>query len=306
MNDRHPPLAGASSSASTGSAGAQRYWAGAALVLLAAVAFSGTSITAVVAYGGGATPLAAITVRFFVAVAVLAAILGLAGVSLRLPRRERRLACALGVLLGAQSYCFYTALDLLPVALTMVIIYTYPLLLGLAAAALGEERMTPALAIGLAAAFAGLVLVFNVSGEGFNWAGAGYALGSCLGWGTLTFLNARLIKGRDARPVTLHMQAVAAAMYGVVCLVAGGATLPATAEGWTGFVALPVFYSIAVVAFFAGLARIGAVRAGFFMNFEPVSSITLAVVVLGQALTWLQAVGAALVIAALFGVRRGG
>jgi drug/metabolite transporter (DMT)-like permease len=275
-------------------------------VLLAAVAFSGTSISAVVAYGGGATPLAAITIRFFIAVGVLVAILRLSGVSLRLPPRERWLACALGVLLGAQSYCFYTALDLLPVALTMVIIYMYPLLLGVAAAALGEERMTRSLAIGLAVAFGGLALVFNVTGEGFNWAGAACALGSCLGWGTLTYLNAHLIKGRDPRPVTLHMQAVAAAMYGIVCLAVGGASLPTTAEGWTGFVALPLFYSVAVVAFFAGLGRIGAVRAGFFMNFEPVSSITLAVLVLGQSLTPLQAVGAAMVIAALFAVRRSG
>jgi drug/metabolite transporter (DMT)-like permease len=42
------------------------------------------------------------------------------------------------------------------------------------------------------------------------------------------------------------------------------------------------------------------------MNFEPVSSITLAVLVLGQSLTPLQAVGAAMVIAALFAVRRSG
>lgn len=277
--------------------------AGAAFVLLAAFAFSWTSISAVVAFNGGATPVSVITIRFVGAVVALAAILRLTGVPMRLPVRERRIACALGLLLGVQSFFLYTSFANIPVALTMVIFYLYPLLLGVASSALGGERMTPALAAGLVASFLGLLLVFNVTGEGLNLIGGVSALLSCLGWALLTYLSARLIRGGDSRPVTLHMQATAAAVYLVVCAVSDEARLPETAAAWSAFVALPAIYAVAAMTFFAGLARVGAVRAGFFMNFEPIATITLGVIVLGQSLTSLQMTGAAMVIAALFAIR---
>ena len=41
-------------------------------------------------------------------------------------------------------------------------------------------------------------------------------------------------------------------------------------------------------------------RAGFYMNFEPVASVLLAALILGQVLAPIQLAGAALVVAALF------
>ncbi len=90
---------------------------------------------------------------------------------------------------------------------------------------------------------------------------------------------------------------------GTATAVSGEASLPATTEAWAAYVALPIIYAIASMAFFAGLSRVGAVRSGFFMNFEPIATITLAYIVLGQTLTPLQMVGAAMVIATLFAVR---
>jgi drug/metabolite transporter (DMT)-like permease len=79
--------------------------------------------------------------------------------------------------------------------------------------------------------------------------------------------------------------------------------LPETAKGWAGFAALPVFYTIAVTAFFAAISAIGPVRASLFMNIEPVVTIFFGFVVLGQVLTTYQMAGAALVIVAIVAVR---
>jgi drug/metabolite transporter (DMT)-like permease len=293
----------AAASIAAGAGAVRRPWVGVALVLLSAFAFSCTSISAVIAYGGGATPLAVITIRFVGAVVALFAILRVARVAMRLRPRERWIACALGLLLGLQSFLLYTSFANIPVALTMVIFYLYPLILGLAASVMGEERMTPALGIGLVVSFVGLLLVFNFTGEGLTLRGAGFAFLSCLAWGLLTYLSARLIKGGDSRPVALHMQVTAAAIYLVVCAISGEAKLPATTEAWIAYAGLPAIYAVASIAFFAGLARVGAVRSGFFMNFEPVATITLGAFVLAQTLTPLQMVGVAMVMATLFALR---
>ncbi len=53
-----------------------------------------------------------------------------------------------------------------------------------------------------------------------------------------------------------------------------------------------------MVAFFAGLARVGPGAAAILSTAEPVVTIALAAAVLGEALTPVQVAGAALVLAA--------
>jgi drug/metabolite transporter (DMT)-like permease len=56
---------------------------------------------------------------------------------------------------------------------------------------------------------------------------------------------------------------------------------------------------VAIVAFFAGLARLGPTRTATLSTLEPVVTVTLAAVVLGEAVGPLQAAGGALVLAAV-------
>jgi drug/metabolite transporter (DMT)-like permease len=46
-------------------------------------------------------------------------------------------------------------------------------------------------------------------------------------------------------------------------------------------------------------SRLGPMRASFFMNLEPIASIALSALLLGQTLSLLQLAGAAMVIASL-------
>lgn len=288
-------------------------WVGAGFVTLSSLSFAATTVSAVIAYDGGANPVTVIAVRFVGAVCVLALLLAATRAPLMLPPRERLIALGLGALLAVQSYFLYTSFNLIPAALTMVIFYIYPLLVGVGAALMGQERMGWPLAAGLAVAFAGLILVFNVTGEGMNaqgldTRGAVYAVIAAFAWATIGLLSARLLNARlpgnrDSRQVTLHIQFAAAAIYVVVLLAGGGLELPHTPEGWTGYAGVPMFYAVSITCFFVAVSVIGSVRTSLLMNLEPVATIALAWVVLGQALTGTQLVGAALVVAAVMAAR---
>ena len=65
------------------------------------------------------------------------------------------------------------------------------------------------------------------------------------------------------------------------------------------FFGVAVAYSFAIIIMFFANAMIGPVRTSLFLNFEPVSTIILGFFVLGQVLTPLQLLGAAIVIAAI-------
>jgi len=61
-----------------------------------------------------------------------------------------------------------------------------------------------------------------------------------------------------------------------------------------------VFYAFAMIGLFVSSARYGALRSAFWLNFEPIASVLLAALILGQVLAPVQLAGAALVVAALF------
>jgi drug/metabolite transporter (DMT)-like permease len=281
----------------------RNFLAGAGLALLSSLGFSALTIFAVLSYREGANSLAAVLVRFPGAIIVLIVLLLVSGVSMRLKRRDMLVCWGLGALVGGQSYTLYESFAVIPVGLTMVIFYIYPLIVGVVAGMTGQDRIGPALGVALAIAFAGLVLVFKVSGADLTFEGAAFAVLSACFWAAMTLLSVRVIRECDPRAASLHMQIAAAAIFLVVWLVSGGVELPRSTAGWLTFLAMPLCYAVAITAFFGAVAKIGSIRASLIMNVEPITTISLGFVVLGQVLTAWQLAGAALVIGAILALK---
>ena len=80
----------------------------------------------------------------------------------------------------------------------------------------------------------------------------------------------------------------------------GDLALPTATAGWVGFAAAPAFYLLAFVGTVTAVSALGAVRTGFFSNFESVGVIVFAALILGQYMSAMQMAGAALVITSMF------
>ena len=75
--------------------------------------------------------------------------------------------------------------------------------------------------------------------------------------------------------------------------------LPGAWWGWAATVAIAVVCTVvAILAFFAGLKRIGPARAAIASTLEPVVTVVLAWAVLGESLSAMQLLGGALVLGA--------
>lgn len=273
------------------------------VVLVSALAFAGNNALTVVAYEGGATPLTLITFRMIFTLAALAAILWLMGATIRLPARERYAALALGALNGTMAYCLVSAFHHIAVGLAVLVFYLYPVFTGLGAWLTGQERLNRGLVVGLAGGFVGLALAIEVTGEVGNTTGLLFAAAAAVMMAVTALLSARYMSTGNARAVILHMHISSSALFVVISLIAGHLALPTTTQSWAGLGGVLVLYTLAVTAFFSGIAYVGAVRASLVMNLEPVASITLGFVLLGQLLTPRQLLGAAIVIAAVTAVK---
>jgi drug/metabolite transporter (DMT)-like permease len=269
-------------------------------LLAFAVAFAMTGICTALALEGGSSPLTVVTVRTFVAIALVAGWFLYHGISFKLGRNDLVTACLIGIPLCINNYLINAAIAEIPVPLAVLIFYTWPALTTAGSWLTGKERFRWRTAAALGLAFAGVALTLNVELTAAQAKGVWMALGAALMWSATFLLTGHYFHGRDSRAPTLYMMGTALAAFLLACLAGGGVAWPATPAGWSGIGGVGAFYAFALIGLLMASVRIGATRAGFYMNFEPIASVLLAALILGQRLAPVQLAGAGLVIAALF------
>ena len=276
---------------------------GAALAGVAGIGFAANSTAAKLAYEGGSNPLTYLSLRSALAAALVLTIILVLGRSTKMPWRRRLAAIGLGAILAVYSYGLLAAIQFIPVALAVLIFYTFPLLTSIYMWISGRERPTWLSVGAILVAFFGLALALDVTSGQLNLEGVALAIMAALGITVVVVLNNRLVGTDDSRPITLHMMLSAMTLFVVVTLVLGDFALPQTGLGWTGILVGTSAYAFAIVTIFIAMSYAGAVPAALSLNLEPVASMFFGFVILGQTLSALQISGAALVIAAVLSVR---
>lgn len=246
------------------------------------------------AYAGGADVLGVLLARFTIAGALLAAFMA----ATRRPwPRGRPLAVA--ILMGCigyvgQAVCYFSALNHASAGLVALLLYAYPTLVCLLAAMFLRERLTPRTVALLVVSFAGIALTLG--------GGHGTPVGIALGLAAAAFysvyilVGARELGATDALGATTVVCLSAAATLAVASLFREP-RFPGVWWGWTAIGAIAVVSTvIAMIAFFAGLKRLGAPRAAIVSTLEPVVTVVLAWLLLDEQLAAIQLAGGALVL----------
>ena len=272
---------------------------GIALAAAAAVSFAANVTIARIAYDGGSNPLSYLSLRSAMALLVVFALLRATRTPLRLPRRQRLSALALGFLMALYSWGILSAIQFIPVALATLIFYTYPLLTVAYLWLTRHERFTAGGLAAVVAAFVGLAIALDIKNAVPDLRGVGLAALAAAGLTTVMIINSRIVGRGDSRPVTLHMLTTSTIAYVIVTLAFDHAALPGTIAGLWAFFGGPLFYAFAIIAIFIAMSKLGPFRTALTMNLEPVSAAILGFVLLGQSLNALQVFGIALVIAAV-------
>ena len=270
----------------------------------AALGFAANTTASPIATAGGSNVLTYLVLRSMIAALLVFTLLMATRSSLRLTPRRRWAACGVGAILALYSIALLSAIQYIPVALAVLIFYTFPLLTTLYLWLRGHERASWPAGAALLLALAGLALALDLGDPSLDARGVGLAALAALGITIVVLLNSRLVGGGDSRPVTLHMLSAASLVFIAVTAALGEFALPDTARGWWAFSTGPFFYAFAIVTLFIAMSILGPIRTSMTMNLEPVSSMVFGFVFLSQALSGLQILGAALVIVAVLTIQR--
>ena len=280
---------------------------GIVLMLVIATIFGSNHIAARIAFEHGTNVTTAVVIRSAGTALFVLFLLLVNRIPLAMPHAMRGRAIVIGLLLTVQSYCLYSAVARIPVALALLAFNTHPLALSLLSWASGAERPQPRVLIAMPVALAGLALALDVLGKSGDVAGRWAEIGAGVLWATgasLSFASAMLLTTRWMGSMDGRLRSFLTMSVVAVATFAGGAAagdfaLPGDSTGWVALLLLTAFYGTAITSLFVVLPRLGAVNNMAVLNFEPIAVLALAWLILDQTVAPLQVVGAFIVVGAI-------
>jgi drug/metabolite transporter (DMT)-like permease len=277
-----------------------------ATLLLIAFLMGANHVAARFAFAHGVDVTTAIAVRSTVTALVVGLILWRAKVALTLSAKHPFALLAVGFLIAIQSYCLYSAVARLPVALALLGFNTYPLWIALWARILYKHQPEPAVLRVMPIMLIGLALALDVLGASSGlgaqgqWAvigeGVFFALAAAALFGIAMVFTQHEAGDLDGRLRTFSTMTCVAILAWLMIGTQTGLHLPDAPEGWLGLCMLSLLYGTGFTIMFTVLPRLGVVGNSAIMNVEPVFALVLAWVLLNQAIAPMQVVGALVVV----------
>jgi drug/metabolite transporter (DMT)-like permease len=274
------------------------------MVLVASAGFGTLAIFGTVAVEVGLNTTTLLTCRFAIGTALLWIGLGLRGRAHPLSGRQLRIALGLGVLYAVFSGLFFWGLLFVPAGVAGITFYTFPVYVYALSVTLLDERLSTRKLGALALALSGVFLIVSGDGAGVDLAGVGLVLLAAFG-------NACYITGSRAALASIEAGVLAGtALIGTTVsfagfgLVSGRLFVPAGVDQWLVVLGIAVIgTALPLFLYVGGLDRIEASRASVISTSEPVVTVALGILLLGEVLTPAVVVGGALVLAGVVAIQ---
>jgi len=272
-------------------------------ILLSAIGFGSMAILARFAYADGVSTPTLLFLRFF-----LAGILLLPWALWKKLPWPRGRALLVLMAMGSLGYagmaaCYFSGLHYASAGTIALLLYLFPAIVLVLSTLLLGETFTARRLLALALALGGLTVTIGLELSA-------QPLGLLLGLASAVIYSLYILAGSrytsDCHPLTSACVVVfsAASCYGIYLAITGFHG-PVSLHGWLSVLGIACFGTVLALALFlSGLAKTGATQASLISTAEPVVTILLAWLLLGEPLGWSQAMGGALILSAVVLISR--
>ncbi len=275
-------------------------------IFLSGVAFGFLGYFGKSLLGDGVSPFELLAVRFSVASIFM-------GVWIFILQRKRitlsRQEFAICVGLGAFGYAvfaslFFFALKGLPASLTVLLLYTYPVMVSLGGVVFLKERLTRGDWIAIGSVMIGLYWIVGPEWQIRDPWLIGFGVLSALIYSAYILVSRRFLKDADPYQSAFFIQLAAAFVVSIVVLGFGfreaSHLMPRILSH--GFDVAGVAIVCTVVAmslFLTGLPKVSSTEVALFSTAEPVTGVIVAVTLLDEGMSPRQWLGGLLILVAL-------
>jgi probable blue pigment (indigoidine) exporter len=217
-----------------------------------------------------------------------------------MPRGQWLARLAIGLLMVGQLLTLATAIELIPVGVTILIYYTYPFMISAIVAVLERKRPPVRRIAAMLIATAGLAFVVGVDAVALDWRGVVYTVVGAAFFAVILVWSGRSMAGQDSMVLSYQVMGIAALAMAAVVVAGQPLAWPQSINGWTMLSISALLFTSATLCLFGGIARIGPLRASLIDYGSPVWVILFGILLLGETMSAPQWAGAAVVIGAIF------
>ena len=214
--------------------------------------------------------------------------------------RDAPLLFLSGAAMGFNWIFLFEAYRYTTVSVATLSYYFAPVIVMVASPILFRERITPRQALCFAGSTVGLVLVINPGGLGGGQAlkGVLFGLAAAALYATVILLNKGIKGVQGIDRTTLQFAAAAAVLLPYILLTTGIHPEVMTPVGWAYLLAVGLVHSaLAYVLYFSSLKALPGQEAAILSYIDPLVAVILSLAVLGEAVSALQLVGGAMILA---------
>ncbi|PCM45966.1 EamA family transporter [Marinobacter sp. ANT_B65] len=280
------------------------------VLVILACSFAGNHVAARIAFDHDAGLLVAILFRSGVAMVALFCLVIWRRESLRFQPQAWGWQLLMGLLIAIQSFCIYSAVARIPIALALLVVNLAPIMLALLTWALGGARPSGAASLLMLFILFGLALALDLpsrlsdSGEidikfieGLLFGITAAAVFACALWITDHRLGS--MPGLVRSLLTIMVVFISTAVVGSSGLIPNGMSLPTASAGWVALVSLAILYGAAFSVLFTLVTRLDIARNAPVMNVEPVAGLIFGWLILDQVLGGIQIAGGLIVVSGI-------
>lgn len=267
------------------------------LIALSAASFGTLAIFGHYVYADGMDTFTVLFLRFGISASIMTVILLLRKESFPHGRIFGQLIGmgALGYV--GQSFLYLTAINYASAGLVALLLYLYPFFVTVLSTIFLHEKVTGIKMFALVLALTGTALTVGpISGQ---LIGALMAIAAALIYSIYIIVGTNVMKHVSPVQSSTVIFASAGAVFGILAMI-NGMHFPASNSGWFAMLAI-IFIStiIPVVAFLAGLERIGPINAAMLSTLEPIVTVLLAMWLFGDTLPPIVMLGGGLILVAV-------
>lgn len=284
---------------------ASKAFTGALLCGISSAGFATLSILAKFVFATGMALPVMLGLRFGAAAAILLVylVVSRSPVWLGAPRTARLLALG-GIGYAGQATLYFTGLQRAPASLSSVLLYVYPAFVALLGWAVERRRPRASTALALVIALAGVALTVGDGAPGragpVDPVGIAFVLASAAGYAVYIVVSHRLVPQGGALVSTFWISAGAGFSFALAALAGSSLESPFDPSAIRLVGAMSLFSTVLpLTTFLAGMARVGPTAAALLSTLEPVFTVALAALLLDEALSPRQLLGASLVLGAI-------
>ena len=273
------------------------------LIAISAASFGTLAIFGRFLYADGLDTFTMLFLRFGLAALLMTIILLVRGE--KFPRGKILLQLigmgALGYV--GQSFSYLTAIKYASAGLVALLLYLYPTFVFILSVIVLREKITGVKIVAIIVALVGTALTVDPAGGQLQ--GVLLAIAAALIYSIYIIVGTNVMKHVSAVQSSLVIFASAGAVYGIL-MTANGLHLPASNSGWINILGIVLVATvIPVVAFLAGLERIGPTNAATLSTLEPVVTVLLAAWIFSERLQSLALFGGGMILIAVVVLTRG-